>query len=284
MAAARRRGAVVYGPYPPVPGPAAAATLDGVRRLLAGGADVTVISPVPSAAHEFADLSRPAGAWRFARRAAGADVLVVHLDADLLASPAHRGQLPARLALAAALRSARQSTVHLPAGADPVPAGWSKVVLSAADEVVVGAAPDGADAAPAPAAEETSEVVEDRPAWDLPADATREDIEAEVRRRAARRRAERRPTVRSGATAVGRDAALRSLRALPLLGPAPPTSARPLASLAKRVVRRLDTWQINPIIEHVNLLHRALVESAERQLDLPGAPGGEVPGGPDADR
>src|SRR5581483_6872945 len=142
----RRRGAVVYGPYPPIPGAASAATLDTVRRLLAGGADVQVMSPTPSAAHDFADLGQPRGAWRFARRAAGADVLVVYLDAELVASPARRGQLPARTALAAALRSAGHATVHVPAEAEPVPAAWSKVVLAAADEVVVDPPAEDADA------------------------------------------------------------------------------------------------------------------------------------------
>jgi len=162
------------------------------------------------------------------------------------------------------------------------------VVLAAADEVVIDPVADGAESGPSgrgssPTADEAFEA-EERPAWNLPAEPTREQIEAEVRRRSAERRAARRPTVRSGGTAVGRDVALRSLRALPLLGPAPATSARPLASLAKRVVRRLDAWQINPIIEHVNLLHRALAESAERQLEPPPDPGGGDRRGPDDGR
>ncbi|HZQ76245.1 MAG TPA: hypothetical protein VFE55_02875 [Acidimicrobiia bacterium] len=281
----RRRGAVVYGPYPPIPGAASAATLDTVRRLLAGGADVQVMSPTPSAAHDFADLGQPRGAWRFARRAAGADVLVVYLDAELVASPARRGQLPARTALAAALRSAGHATVHVPAEAEPVPAAWSKVVLAAADEVVVDPPTEDADALSSSASLGGAQPAPDAPApdggpaWDLPAEPTREEIEAEVRRRAAERRAARRPAPTPGGASGGRDAAIRALSALPLLGPPPATSARPLASLAKRVIRRLDTWQINPIIEHVNLLHRALIEAAEPRSDPAAGPDGTVAGG-----
>ena len=99
----RRRGTVVFGPYPPAPGAASAATLDEVRGLLAAGADVRVISPAPSAAHDSADLRRPDGALRFAQAAVGADRLVLRLECELLTSKAHRGELPARLAVAAAL-------------------------------------------------------------------------------------------------------------------------------------------------------------------------------------
>jgi len=292
MAGVRRRGAIVYGPYPPIPGAASATTLDGVRRLLAGGTEVRVISPSPSAAHDFADLRHPQGAWRFARQATGAEVLVVHLDPELVASPARRGQLPARLALAAALRSAGHATVHVPAEAEPVPEAWAKVVLAAADEVVVDPPADGAEAArpeagASPAGAEPAEASpapDDRPAWNLPAEPTREELEAEVRRRAAQRRAARRPAPTPGGAAGGRDAAIRALSALPLLGPPPATSARPLASLAKRVIRRLDTWQINPIIEHVNLLHRALIEAAEPRPEPAAGADGEDHRGPGAGR
>jgi len=272
----------VFGPYPPMPGPAADATLDGVRRLLAGGCDVRVISPRPSAAHDHADLRRPAGAWRFARFAAGATELVVHLDRELLTSPARRGQLPARLALAAALRSARHSVVHLPAGVEPGE-GWARLVLRAADEVVSDGA-DGAARRSGPAAVAAPTPDADRPAWDLGPDPSREEIEAEVRRRAALHRAARRAAAGGGgpgpAAGSGRGGgdALRRLRSLPLLGPSPPTSARPLAGLAKKVVRRLTVWQVDPIIEHVNLLHRALIEAAEPRPEADGGPGGAADG------
>jgi hypothetical protein len=258
----RRPGTVVFGPYPPIPGPAAAATRDEVRRWLAAGDEVRVVSPVPSAAHDHADLSRPAGALRFARRAVGAQRLVVHLDADLMASPRHRHELPARLALAAALRSARRSTVVLPAGHRPPGAGWTRLVLEAADEVTTEAG-----------AEETVAGEPDggqgqAPAWDLGPDPTREELEAEIRRRAALRR-----TAATGGTGPSDDAGSRPpvppLSSLPLLGPVPPRSTRPVAALVKRVVRRLVAWQIDPVIEHVNLLHRAVVRTVESPPERP---------------
>ena len=42
---------IVAGSYPPIPVPAAAATLDAVRREIAEGREVRVVSPRPSAAH-----------------------------------------------------------------------------------------------------------------------------------------------------------------------------------------------------------------------------------------
>jgi hypothetical protein len=255
----RRRGVVVFGPYPPAPGAASAATLDDVRRLLADGADVLVISPVPSAAHDSADLRRPDGALRFAQAAAGADRLVLRLEGELLTSNARRGELPARLAVAAALRSSRSSTVHLPAGVSPN-GEWSQV-LAAADKVVV----EDAAAAEAVEAVEAAQ----RPAgpgstWELPSGATRAAVEAEISRRAADRRAERRA---SEETVSGHRPAARTLRALPLLGPEHPRSARKVVAVVKHLVSRLVDWRINPVIEHVNLIHRAVIDAVDGEGD-----------------
>ena len=260
----RRRRAVVFGPYPPTPGPASGATLGEVRRLLAGGVDVRVVSPTPSAAHHDADLRRPVGTVRFAREAVGADRLVLHLDGELLTSRAHRNELPARLVVSAALRAAGHSTVHLP-GAVAVPAAWSRV-LAAADEVVEGAGPGAAsdagsraeDLAWERAAEAATLEPESRPAWELPPEPTREEVEAQISRRAAERRAGR----RAAGTAQARQAS-RTLRAMPLLGPEPPRSARLSAAVVKQVVSRLVDWRINPVIEHVNLLHRAVLDAVD---------------------
>ncbi len=253
----RRPRAVVFGPYPPTPGPASAATLGEVRRLLAGGVDVRVVSPTPSAAHSDADLRHPVGAIRFAREAVGAERLVLHLDGGLLTSRAQRDQLPARLVVAAALRSAGHSTVHLPA-AVAVPAAWSRV-LAAADEVVEGASA-GDDLAWERATEAATLEPEPRPAWELPPEPTREDVEAQIHRRAAERRGGRRA---AGTAQAAARQATRTLQAMPLLGPEPPRSARLSAAVVKQVVSRLVDWRINPVIEHVNLLHRAVLDAVE---------------------
>jgi len=268
---ARRRGAVVYGPYPPLPGPASAATLHDVCRLLAADTDVWVVSPEPSAAHEHADLRRPTGVARFSRRAVGVDRLVVRLGPDLLASTDRHHELPARVALAAALRAAGHSTLHLPAGHGPVKAEWARLVLVAADEVVE-EREEEADTAVRAQGEPLPEPApkDGRPPWDVGPEPTREELEAEIRRRAALRRgaaslsAAAGVSTDSGATALPVPASVvRPLRSLSPLGPAAARSVRPVATLVKRVVRLLVAWQIDPVIDHVNLLHRAVIEETE---------------------
>ncbi|HET9444458.1 MAG TPA: hypothetical protein VFO65_14105, partial [Acidimicrobiales bacterium] len=76
-----RSRVLVASPYPPMTGPEAAAGLALVRSLVAAGDDVTVVSPVPSAAHHHADPGGATGAARLARLCAGAERLVVRLDA-----------------------------------------------------------------------------------------------------------------------------------------------------------------------------------------------------------
>src|SRR5438067_4933839 len=96
---------VVYGEYPPTPGPAAAATLAAVRARLAAGDDVEVVSPRPSAAHHHADLATVRGAAVLAKLAAGAD-LELALDPARLADGGGRA-VPAQALLAAAVAGAR---------------------------------------------------------------------------------------------------------------------------------------------------------------------------------
>jgi len=54
---------------------------------------------------------------------------------------------------------------------------------------------------------------------------------------------------------------------VPLLDVPRPVSNNPIAFLAKRVVRKLTAWQIDPIVHRMNVLHRAAVEerAAPRQ-------------------
>lgn len=271
----RRARVVVVGPYPPIPGASSAATLEQVRGLLAAGNDVRVISPTPSAAHAQADLRRPADAWRLGRLAFGAEHLILHLDARLIASTGHRQELPARLALAAAVRSAGRTTVYVPRGDGPLPAGWARFVVDAADEVrpeiedLPGDLPGdpnggGRERSPSESAPGVRPLE-----WALGPEPTREELEAEIRRRVAIRRA----SGESGNLGVGvggargRGGAGEALRAFPRLGPAPARSANPLAALVKRAVRRLVAWQIDPVIEQVNLLHWAVREAIDPETE-----------------
>lgn len=252
---------VIYGPYPPIPGATASGTLEHVRGLLASGSQVLVISPTPSAAHEHADLRRPMEAWRFARKAAGAAQLTLHLESELIDSVGHRKELPARLALALAIRSAGRSTVYLPRGHRQLASGWTRLVVDAADEVLVeleevADAPNGADPTKAAGSAATHGPLD----WNLGPEPTRDEIEAEIRRRAILRRTAG-SAVLATEDGAGQGSGSEALRALPRLRPADSSSANPLAAVVKRIVRRLVAWQIDPVIEQVNLLHWAVKEA-----------------------
>ena len=104
------RRVVVAGPYPTMPGPEAAATFALVRAMVSARDDVTVVSPVPSAAHHHADPGGLKGAVRLARISNEADLLHLRLDASALgASSDGPRALPGRIALNGVLRRARES-------------------------------------------------------------------------------------------------------------------------------------------------------------------------------
>ncbi|HZC98754.1 MAG TPA: hypothetical protein VFA46_00695, partial [Actinomycetes bacterium] len=65
------------------------------------------------------------------------------------------------------------------------------------------------------------------------------------------------------------------LRRLPPLGVAPPTSARPGASLLKRLVRRATAWQVDPLVAQVNALREVTIQALERSAQRDGAAPGE---------
>ncbi|MGH9037736.1 MAG: hypothetical protein ACRD0O_18410, partial [Acidimicrobiia bacterium] len=109
MTPAGGRRVLVYGTYPPTPGPEAAATLAAVRTLVADGARVEVVSPWPSGAHHHAHVDGMRGTLRFAARSARSrpDEIVAHLDPTLL-RPRRAGprEPVARRVLGTALRGA----------------------------------------------------------------------------------------------------------------------------------------------------------------------------------
>jgi glycosyltransferase involved in cell wall biosynthesis len=61
-------------------------------------------------------------------------------------------------------------------------------------------------------------------------------------------------------TGFARSAALR--RVPPLVLP-PPVSGRPGVSTIKRLIRRLTAWEVDPLVDQVNRLRDAVIESAE---------------------
>lgn len=273
---------VVYGEYPPFSSPGATATLATVRRLLEAGREIEVVSPQPSAAHHHADAGNPVGAIRLARIVGGAE-LVARFDPGLLRHTTGRGPVTARSATALAVRRARAVTIYLPPLTAPPAGKWVRGILGPAARVVVASQEDadrlraaGLDGGKMSIAEEAwwlpppqagtasaGERAGGREAWSLPAEASREELEAEARRRAARDRAEE---------ATSPLAASWPLQMLTPLAPAPTQSSRPLFRLIKRYVHRLVAWEVVPIVEQVNHLHRATLESFGRQAET--APAG----------
>lgn len=272
---------VVYGEYPPIPGPAAGATLASVRARLAGGAEVEVVSPRPSAAHHSADLGTVRGAALLARLTPGAD-LELTLDPAVLADRGRRGA-PAQALLALAVAGARHSTIHIGPLAGPTGRGRVQLVLGSADAVVASSAADafalqraGIDmsrlsirpaesAQPAVVTGDETGFVPDGPVarreqWGLSEDPRREELEAVVRQRAAEDRE----------VAAGNSAASTwPLHVLVPFTPPPPESGKPLFTMVKKVVQRLTAWVVLPMAEHINHLQQATIESIDRHAALP---------------
>ncbi|MDQ1499346.1 MAG: hypothetical protein QOI86_2686 [Actinomycetota bacterium] len=279
---------VIYGEYPPTPGPAAEATLEAVRTRLAAGVEVEVVSPRPSAAHHHADLATVRGAAVLARLAAGAD-LEMTLDPARLAASGGRAT-PAQALLALAVNGARHSTVHLGALGGPAGRGRVRLVLGRAGAVSVaseadadaleragvararlsvrpvvsagrsnGAGSEAGASARQGAAGGAGAGVAQAP-WELSEAPTREQIEAAVRRRAA---ADRESTAGNSAASTW------PLHLLGPFSPPPSGSGKPLFALVKKVVWRLTAWVVLPLAEHINHLQQATIESIDRHAALP---------------
>ena len=291
MTAGRR--VLVYGPYPPAPGPEAAATLAAVRSLLAQGADVEVVSPWPSAAHHHAHMDGMRGNLRFAARVARArpDEIIAHLDPTLLRPRrAGRTEPAARRILGMALRGA---TVHLPALAGRLDPAYVGFVLGRVAGVVADT-PADVDALVAaglgrgrvtirPAAESDGPAPPSAPArepWPDDGPVTRARRRGAPPDRGVAGRAGEPGDVRAvteggGAGAAGEPGDIRAagelvtpsrpLDRIPSYGDPPTWSPRPLARLVKQVVWRLTKWEVEPLVDHVNLVHRAARAEAERQ-------------------
>jgi glycosyltransferase involved in cell wall biosynthesis len=100
--------------------------------------------------------------------------------------------------------------------------------------------------------------------WTFDGEPDREAVMAEIVARAAAQRG--RPVPDDAATPAPRRSANRSsapLRRVPALSLPLPASARFGAGVTKRLVRRLTAWELQPIVEQVNVLQRAAVEAAE---------------------
>ena len=135
---------MVAGSYPPIPVPSAAATLDAVRREVAAGREVKVVSPRPSAAHYSVPLTGLLAGRRLARvkDVSGCERLVLCLEPGVpFAPPGRNGLLsrlssvPAAAVLARSMRKFEHVTV-VETGETGAPAKALSLLREAADEVI----------------------------------------------------------------------------------------------------------------------------------------------------
>lgn len=269
------RRVVVAAPYPTMPGPEAAASFALVRRLVAAGEDVTVVSPQPSAAHHHADPGGPRGAAKLARLLRGAEVVHLRLDAAAMAAGSgSRSLLPGRLALGAALRRAARREVRLDRVPATVSRPWARIVLGPADRVLV--ASEGERAALVAAGVDAAKVDVDPEAEMVEAAAasakrsapvgsavvggapSAADLEDLVRRRAVEDRAMHRK-----ASTVAEGTASLPLRHLVRMERAPVRSDKPGGAVLKRLLAKGLAWQFDNVIASVNRLHQATIEAVD---------------------
>ncbi len=269
---------VVAGPYPTMPGPESAATFALVRRLVAAGDDVTVVSPLPSAAHHTADPGGPRGAARLASLVRGADVVHLRLDAAALAAGSDaRALFPGRLALRTVVQRAARTEVRLDRVPGTVSRAWANLVLAKAAEVRV--ATDGERAALVAAGVDPAKVVvdpepemasalaggfaprrvESDTAPAAPASgASAADLQALVQQRAVQDRALHRK-----ASAPAEGTASLPLRHLVRMERAPVRSNKPGGAFLKRLMAKALQWQFDNVIASVNRLHQATIDAID---------------------
>lgn len=269
---------VVAGPYPTMPGPESAATFALVRRLVAAGDDVTVVSPLPSAAHHTADPGGPRGAAKLAQLVRGADVLHLRLDAAAVgASSDARSLLPGRLALRTALARVGRAEVRLDRVPSAVTRQWANLVLGRAARVLVGSEEERSSLVAAGVSpsvvvvEPEPEMVEAaaggsaarraRPGQ-LPSvpstGASASALQELVRRRAVEDRALHRK-----ASAAPEGTASLPLRHLVRMERAPVRSSKPGGAFAKRLIAKALQWQFDNVIASVNRLHQATIDAID---------------------
>lgn len=117
------------------------------------------------------------------------------------------------------------------------------------------------------------------------ADAGRDAIQAQVVLRAARRRGHAVPLDGHGTpgpSAVGTGAVSAPLRRLGDVHLPDPGQGRGLRVLVRKAVRKVTAWQVQPVVDQVNAMRRASVESVERASETgpeagPDAGPGAVP-------
>lgn len=276
---------LVAAPYPTMGGAEAAATFDRVRRLVADGNDVYVVSPRPSAAHAHADAGSPRGAAKLASLVAGRDRLIIRLDAAALAAGTESPRLlPGRVALAAAVRRVPRADIILDRVPSSIAQRWASLVLTPAASITVAteAERDAVVAAGVPAnkvvvdaeilppsAERVLDAIA-RPA--TPSGKGDGGLTAAAIEELVRRRAVEMQTPLDAGLGPGRvGLASKPLRAIaPLERPRIRTN-NPAYAAVKRVQLKLLAWMFDWVIQHVNHLHQATIEAIELAEERAGA-------------
>jgi hypothetical protein len=140
-------GVVVVGSYPPLPGPATAATLAAVRRAWEAGSDVRVVSYRTGAAEISVPVSGPLAGWRLEHVRKHFDnppEVVLGLQRGVpFSDPRPSQQMATAVGLATAMRRFRRATLLV--GEDPeIMPACLRILAGAVDRFIV-ATPEEAD-------------------------------------------------------------------------------------------------------------------------------------------
>jgi hypothetical protein len=138
---------VVIGSYPPLPGPATAATLAAVRRAWEAGSDVRVVSYRTGAAEISVPVTGPLAGWRLdhvRKHFDNPSEVVLGLQRGVpFSDPRPTQQMATAAGLAAAMRRFRRATLLVGEDPDVLPACF-RILAGAVDRFIV-ATPEEAD-------------------------------------------------------------------------------------------------------------------------------------------
>ena len=267
------RRVVVAGPYPTMGGPEAQATFALVRRLVAAGEDVTVISPQPSAAHHHADPGGPKGAARLAQLVRGADELHLRLDAAALGAASEaRTLFPGRMALRVGLQRVGRSIVRLDRVPSTVSRQWANLVLGKATEVLVSSDGERASLVAAGVDEakvrvepepELLEAAAPRPVRAVASAPGASAVSAAQLQELVRQRAVEDRALHRKASAAPEGTASLPLRHLVRMERAPVRSNKPGGAFLKKSMAKALQWQFDNVIASVNRLHQATIDAID---------------------
>lgn len=229
--------------YPPPYDYFTQGAIEQLRSWRAEGHLVEIVSPEPSAADHHFDFATRRGRNALAHLARNADRVVIRIrESDRSPGPE----------ILRAVSDVKTVEVHAFAIGDETAWGMELKRVRGGMSVVYHDAPN--------AARDSSTDTSSSAPWPIGGDIG--EVMAEVKERAARAR---------DADAQGLEASRRSAPVcrVPAFSMPSPTASRKSAAIAKRVVRRLTAWQLDPIVAQLNNLRDALIEALEQPTDEP---------------